>query len=190
MRHINLISLIQASETLGAKTFDEFMQFHGISLRKGELEDLSKLVAELDYSPGEMKVFDNFYLGYKIPQIGKEFDLLRFSDKTIINIELKSSCTKEKAKNQLIRNRYYLKFTEKNVSTYTYISDKNELYELDEDSNLIPAKISTLKSLLARQPLSKIEAVDTLFDPSNYLVSPFNSTEKFLGDEYFKTHQQ
>jgi molybdopterin-guanine dinucleotide biosynthesis protein len=43
---------------------------------------------------------------------------------------------------------------------------------------------------LARQPLSKIEAVDALFDPSNYLVSPFNSTEKFLDDEYFLTHQQ
>ncbi|WLH87905.1 DUF2075 domain-containing protein [Pseudomonas sp. FP453] len=190
MRHINLVSLIQSSETLGAKTFDEFMRFHGIALRKGELEDLSKLVYELDCSPGEMKVFDNFYVGYKIPQIGKEFDLLRFSDKAIINIELKSSCTKEKAKNQLVRNRYYLKFTGKNVRTYTYIADKNELYELDESSDLIPARISTLKSLLVRQPLNKIDAVDALFDPSNYLVSPFNSTEKFLNDEYFLTHQQ
>ncbi|MCC9009108.1 DNA/RNA helicase domain-containing protein [Pseudomonas putida] len=190
MRHINLVSLIQASESLGAKSFDEFMQFHGITLRKGELEDLSNLVVELDYSPGEMKIFDDFYLGYKIPQIGKEFDLLRFSENTIINIELKSSCSEEKAKNQLIRNRYYLKFTEKKVRTFTYISDKNELYELDENSNFTIAKISTLKSLLKRQEPSKIEAIDALFDPSNYLVSPFNSTEKFLDDEYFLTHQQ
>lgn len=190
MRHINLVSLIQASESLGGKSFDAFMQFHGITLRKGELEDLSNLVDELDYSPGEVKIFDNFYLGYQIPQIGKEFDLLRFSDDTIINIELKSSCTEEKAKKQLIRNRYYLKFTEKKVRTFTYISDKNELYELDEDSNFTTVKISTLMSLLKRQPPSKIEAIDALFDPSNYLVSPFNSTEKFLDDEYFLTHQQ
>ena len=190
MRHINLVSLIQASESLGAKTFDGFMQFHGIELRKGELDDLSDLVEEFDYSPGEMKVFDNFYLGYKIPQIGKEFDLLRFSDKTIINIELKSSCTKEKAKDQLIRNRYYLKFTGKNIRTFTYISDKNELYELGEDLDFTAAKISTLKSLLRRQNPIRIEGVDALFDPSNYLVSPFNSTEKFLEDEYFLTHQQ
>ncbi|RMM44348.1 Phoh-like protein [Pseudomonas syringae pv. aptata] len=190
MRHINLVSLIQASESLGAKSFDAFMKFHGITLRKGELEDLYKLVAELDYSLGEMEIFDNFYLGYKIPQIGKEFDLLRFSDNTIINIELKSSCTEVKAKNQLIRNRYYLKFTEKTVRTFTYISDKNELYELDENSNFNAAKIGTLKSLLKRQDSSTVEAIDALFDPSNYLVSPFNSTEKFLDDEYFLTHQQ
>jgi len=31
---------------------------------------------------------------------------------------------------------------------------------------------------------------DRLFNPSDYLVSPFNSTNRFLVDEYFLTHQE
>ncbi|TLP59011.1 MULTISPECIES: DNA/RNA helicase domain-containing protein [Pseudomonas] len=190
MRFVNLISLIQASESLGEEVFQKFLQFHGIKLRKGELEDLSGLVEELDYSPGEMKVFDGFYLGYRIPQIGKEFDLLRFSDDAIVNIELKSTCTKEKAREQLRRNRYYLAFTKKKVRAFTYISGSKKLYELDEDSNLVEAKASALKALLKRKVPVWNERVDALFDPSNYLVSPFNATDRFLNNEYFLTHQQ
>lgn len=33
--------------------------------------------------------FDGYYVGYAIKQIGKEFDLLRFGDDKILNIELK-----------------------------------------------------------------------------------------------------
>lgn len=190
MRYINLISLVQANDSLDPQVFDGFMQFHGIKLRKGELEDLSGLVEKLDYAPGEMKYFDDFYLGYRIPQIGKEFDLLRFSDSTIINIELKSACTKEKAREQLIRNRYYLRFAGRTVRTFTYVSDEEMLYELDEDLDLVNVKLNALKGLLKRQVPSKAENVDALFDPSNYLVSPFNSTNRFLDGEYFLTHQQ
>ena len=34
------------------------------------------------------------------------------------------------------------------------------------------------------------EIIDELFNPSDYLVSPFNTTRKFLNNEYFLTHQQ
>lgn len=35
-------------------------------------------------------LYEGYFLGYTIPQISNEFDLLRFSQSTIINIELKS----------------------------------------------------------------------------------------------------
>ncbi|EUJ18396.1 hypothetical protein MAQA_09229 [Listeria aquatica FSL S10-1188] len=37
-----------------------------------------------------------FFLGYKIPQIGEEFDLLRLGKNYHLNIELKSEASEEK----------------------------------------------------------------------------------------------
>lgn len=39
---------------------------------------------------------DNFYFGYKIPQISKEFDLIRFGENYNVSIELKSQTTLDK----------------------------------------------------------------------------------------------
>ena len=33
-------------------------------------------------------------------------------------------------------------------------------------------------------------SIDSLFDPSNYLVSPFNSTKEFVKNNYFLTDHQ
>lgn len=65
------------------------------------------------------KYTNNFLFGYIIPQINKEFDLLRFGDNYNISIELKSKTTVEAQKQQLCKNYFYLNF----LSTKTrYIS--------------------------------------------------------------------
>ena len=43
---------------------------------------------------------------------------------------------------------------------------------------------------LKNQELIEIEDINNLFDPCNYLVSPFNSTEDFIKGKYFLTDQQ
>jgi len=43
---------------------------------------------------------------------------------------------------------------------------------------------------LIDQKIESIENIDNLFNPSDYLVSPFNSTQKFLSGQYFLTNQQ
>lgn len=48
----------------------------------------------------------------------------------------------------------------------------------------------SLLAKLAEQKLQPAAVPDKLFNPSDYLVSPFNSTKRFLADEYFLTHQQ
>ena len=63
--------------------------------------------ADLNYQ----NIGRGFHLNYKIPQIGKEFDLLKIDEKRIVNIELKSEQNEEAILNQLKRNYYYLKFT-------------------------------------------------------------------------------
>ncbi len=134
--------------------------------------------------------FDNFYVGYKIPQIGKEFDLLRFGEKCVINIELKSECAEDKILAQLLRNKYYLSFIGREVFSFTFVSKTNTLYSLTEFESLEIVDLGQLLALIADQAIDDLPSPDALFDPSSYLVSPFNSTEKFLAGEYFLTHQQ
>ena len=49
---------------------------------------------------------DFFKFGYKIPQINKEFDLLRFGKNYNINIELKSNTNPSAQIEQLKKNKY------------------------------------------------------------------------------------
>lgn len=55
---------------------------------------------------------------------------------------------------------------------------------------LTEVDISFLRSELWEQNLIEIEDIHKHFDPSNYLVSPFNSTEKFIDNKYFLTDHQ
>lgn len=74
-----------------------------------EIESLRIFVNELFKNGMTVSDFDGFFYGFKIPQIGKEFDLLKFSDKYCLNIELKSTAvSEEQVLGQLIKNRHYL----------------------------------------------------------------------------------
>lgn len=190
MKRVNIKSLLQANESLKEEGFSGFLKHYGVEIKGGEIEDLRGLVNVLDALGLNMRGFDKFYVGYKIPQIGKEFDLLRFGKSCIINIELKRTCTEEKIKKQLLRNRYYLSFIGRRIYTFTYVSESQELYFLRDDGHLGRAEAGHLAELLMTQEVDDEEVADSLFNPSDYLVSPFNSTKKFLDNEYFLTHQQ
>ncbi|GKS68150.1 hypothetical protein W03_01540 [Nitrosomonas sp. PY1] len=155
-----------------------------------EIEDLGVLVNTICGIECGIGVLDKFYVGYKIPQIGKEFDLLRFGKESIINIELKNSSTNENIEKQLLRNNYYLNFIEKKVYTFTFVSSSRNLYFLKDGKQLEIGSPDYLLELIANQEVEGAEIPDLLFDPLDYLVSPFNLTEKFLAGEYFLTHQQ
>jgi len=64
------------------------------------------------------------------------------------------------------------------------------LYQLNGLGGLNVVPINYLVQLLTGQNLVKLENPDLLFNPSDYLVSPFNSTSKFVGDQYFLTGNQ
>ena len=190
MNYINILSLVQANASLTPLMFNEFLTHHNIKIKPAEIEDLKGLVGGLYDLSNNANAFSAFYVGYQIPQIGKEFDLLRFGKSDVINIELKKTCSEEKIKDQLLRNRYYLSCVGRSVYCFTYVSDVATLYYLKDDSCLIKVDLGSLRNLLASQEINHEEVVDDLFNPSDYLVSPFNSTQKFLRDEYFLTHQQ
>ena len=123
-----------------------------------------------------------------IPQIGKEFDLLRFNKANVVNIELKSKASEDKILKQLKRNRYYLQFLDKEVSLFTYIQETKTLYMLDKDHLTSVSRDELYKELI--KDCDEFDDINKLFNPSNYLISPFNSTKKFMEEEYFLTEHQ
>lgn len=189
-KSINIHSLLQAKASLTEPSFIRFLKFYDIEVRDAEIKDLESLVKTLAAVKCGIGALDKFFLGYKIPQIGKEFDLLRFGNKSILNIELKSSCDQDKIKKQLLRNKYYLSFLGRNIYAFTYVSDSQELFYLKDDGSLIKASIDGLVALLIKEKADESVIPDNLFDPSYYLVSPFNSTKRFLDGAYFLTNQQ
>ncbi|MFJ7023953.1 DNA/RNA helicase domain-containing protein [Pseudomonas aeruginosa] len=190
MKPVNIYSLLQAKLSLNDDSFNSYLKHHSIDIKKAEIKDLAALANALQGAGSRVRDFNGFYVGYKIPQIGKEFDLLRFGRSAIINIELKSNCEPEKIQAQLLRNKYYLSFTGKAVYEFTFVSSSGEIYTLADSGQLEKINSNQLLEIITKSEPDKNEAPDSLFNPSDYLVSPFNSTSKFLAGEFFLTHQQ
>lgn len=190
MKEVNLLSIIEAFNNLNSPLLIKYLDYFKISSREAEFQDLESFTILLQKHTQKTDSFDKFFFGYTIPQISKEFDLLRFGENYTVNIELKNSSTIEKIKKQLIRNKYYLSFLNVDVFNFTFVVDEQKLYRLDNGNQLIEGKFEELSEILHKQNVKEIINVDNLFNPSNYLVSPFNSTDKFIGNKYFLTSQQ
>lgn len=165
------------------------------SLKPVEVMTLEKLCYELQHLFVPFSVFDGYYIGYIIKQISKEFDLLRFSDDMIVNIELKSNRLAESEKidkilDQMIKNHYYLNAIKKKIYIYTFVEDDG-LYRYNEDTQTTEkVNISELADILISQTFNEDILPDKLFLPFNYLISPFTKTEQFIDGKYFLTKHQ
>lgn len=195
MKEINIMSFVEAYQNLNRELFDHYTECLRITsaIKDYEILGLGKFVGLLLSVENDISVLTHFYLGYSIPQIGKEFDLLRFGTDCIINIEIKTNCTLDKVLKQQVRNHYYLSFLGKKLLIYTYLSDSDKFYRLisgTDGNRLIEVTVNELYRNLYRQQTEYIKDIDNLFDPSDYLVSPFNSTDKFIEGKYFLTIQQ
>ncbi|HHX69823.1 MAG: DNA/RNA helicase domain-containing protein [Miniphocaeibacter sp.] len=136
------------------------------------------------------RYLEGFHISYTIPQIAKEFDLLRIEKNRVVNIELKTKATKERIYKQFLQNEYYLSFLTKDSYLFSYVKKTNKLYKL-ENKELIETDLAELRNIL-KINLDDIlfKDINIFFNPSNYLVSPFNSTDKFLEGNYFLTNHQ
>lgn len=192
MRGANLISIVNGYKTLSSELFNKYLDYYSIAIKDDELKDLSILKDELTSLDVRLKLnfYDDFFIGYVIPQIGKEFDLLRIGESNIVNIELKRSASEGKIFNQLIRNKYYLSFLQKELFCCTFITESKKFYYLNESDNLIEANLKILYKILKGQTATTVDDIDSLFNPSDYLVSPFNSTAQFISNRYFLTSHQ
>ena len=190
MKPINLLSLVDSYHSLNTDTYNKFLKFYNIEIRNKEVDDIQDLINNIIKVKKSIELLNEYYVGYKIPQIGKEFDLLRFGKDYIINIEVKNQANLDKVLKQLKKNKYYLSFLNKNIYTFSYIANEKKLYYLNENDELKVTNFQHLVKKLETQTIEKIHNLDNLFDPTNYLVSPFNTTEKFIENKYFLTQQQ
>lgn len=184
---IDLNSLVSSYKNLSEEVFEGILSFFNFSMRNEEIDQISSFIDNLYV---EDRYLGYFYVGYKIPQIDKEFDLLRFGENYILNVEIKSILKEEDAREQLVQNKYYLSSLGKKLKLFTYISEDNSFYQLGDDGTFLPVDFAVFEKLLVSQKLEHHSNLDDLFDPSNYLVSPFNDSERFTNGSYFLTKQQ
>lgn len=190
MKPVNLLSIIEAKNDLSEELFKEYLELFGIIFRKKEFEDISNFINALKDAETKVSILNYYYIGYKINQISKEFDLLRFGNNYIVNIELKSKSTDEAIKQQLIENKYYLNVVDKPIYSFTYNSEKNKLYCLDCYDELIESNFNDLENILKNQKIMEIKDLHEIFNPTYFLVSPVNTTDKFIEGKYFLTNHQ
>lgn len=134
---------------------------------------------------------EGFFYGFTIPQIGKEFDLLKILEKRCINIELKSTAvSKAQIRSQLLKNRHYLNHLGRKLYLYTVVTDSLTCYKLLPNGELAEAEFFELLRLLKANAAGYVTAIDGLFRASDYLVSPFRTPAKFIRGKYFLTQAQ
>lgn len=192
MKSVNIRSIIEAYQNLNKALFRKLMDSYGVNsgIKDYELNSIASLVDTLLEIRNDISIVNNYYLGYSIPQIGKEFDLLRFGNNYIINIEIKTQSSIEQILKQQKKNKYYLSFLNKEIHIYTYVSDTNTVYKFIDKNQIKEVSLRELCDKLCAQEVVTYNNIDDLFNPSDYLVSPFNSPYKFMSEGYFLTIQQ
>lgn len=132
-----------------------------------------------------------FYYSFQIPKLGKEFDLLRITEASVLNIELKSMpVSDDTIRRQLQKNRYYLQTLGRVIRSYTYISEENRLVRLTGSGRLAEDAWEELCDDLQAEGKIFEGDIETLFRAEDYLFSPLADPDRFLREEYFLTSQQ
>lgn len=160
-------------------------------IKNYEIKSLKKVVDEAIKNNIDIESLDGFFWGYRIPQIGKEFDLLKFTDNKCLNIELKSQMvSNEQIIKQLQKNKHYLAHLEKECFFYTIVTDDMKCYMLNNENMLETIKFRNICDKIKEFKDNYITNIDDLFRARDFLVSPLNTPDKFINDEYFLTQDQ
>lgn len=161
-----------------------------IKIREEEYEIIRSIIKNLVFCRMNTKGLEDWFYSFTIPQIGKEFDLLKIGKNYIINIELKSQeMSEEKIIKQLTQNRYYLSHISKEIYSFTYMKCKDENAKLLEYCNgkLKARSFERLAEIIAGVEQPNHSEIESLFRPQDYLISPLNTPEKFLHGRYYLT---
>ena len=192
MKPKNLIAASQGNAIINEYNLDVDQKFK--YLKTHEIRNLTNLCNILKLSGCTISDFDGFFISYSIAQLGKEFDLLRFGKNYILNIELKSELKiaqkEKKILKQMHENYYYLKFLNTPIELFTFVENDGFYRYNIESSTIDKIKPETLAECICEQDVDYSVDPDNKFVPSNYLISPLNSTAAFINNEYFFTSAQ
>lgn len=180
---------LRHNETLSAQYIQYLCGIGEQSYRHQEILDIYSLVNATLLQ--EIK-YDGFIYGYIVPQLNKEFDLLKITSTSCVNIELKSQAVPPaQLKRQLQQNVHYLKLLNKSIlRSYIFISSSKTVYRLNRENDLIEVPLAELSSTMVALGDAEDIDLDMIFRLKNVLVSPLNSTDRFLHEDYLLTEHQ
>lgn len=153
-----------------------------------EIIDVSILLNNILIDPNKL---NGFLYSYVVPQLNREFDLLKISETDCLNIELKSgSVTFEKMQRQLRQNIHFLKLLNRNLHAYVFVSSTKMVYSINSDYELVVSSLDELAHSINSMETFEYNNLDDVFTPNNILVSPLNATDRFLKGDYLLTENQ
>lgn len=192
MKPINIYALTRLTDPVLLKRMERQLsgREHFLKIRPWEMDGLrifsGKLSEAMDGAWGL-----KFYYSFVLPKLGKEFDLIRVSEDSVVNIELKSeNVTEEAIRRQLLQNRYYLASLGRDMHFFTYVSGQNRLVRLSGKGRIVDTDWGALVRALERQQDCYEGDIEELFPMDSYLISPLTDPGRFLRGEYFLTSQQ
>ena len=161
------------------------------SIRIHEIESLCILTDALAEQGITVKDADGFYFGFVIPFIGKEFDLIKVTNRYCLNIELKSQDVgEEQILAQLRKNRHYLTLLGREMMLFTVVTDTLACYRLSDDGELEATDIGEIAKAVRKCCGTYHGRIDKLFRASEYLISPEEDPDRFLQGQYFLSPAQ
>lgn len=191
MNSIDLYQLTRVNDIDIFTVFENNLSARQKTMKSHEKDSLTVLVTTLITAGISAEGLRCFYHSYDIPQIGKEFDLLRINDEKILNIELKSQDVGiEKIEKQLTQNMQYLSHLTREMMLFTFVSNTKKFYYLNENKSIDECSVNSIVSVIHKQINCFVDDINSLFRVSDFLVSPLNTPEKFIQKKYFLTPQQ
>ena len=109
----------------------------------------------------------------------------------VVNIELKDCMPSkglEAIKSQLIKNQFFLKVLGKEIISCTYVADIEKIYTLTADDELNVLEFERLGELIPLDSLDVNELESQQL--TNFIISPYSETDRFVSHTYFLTDQQ
>lgn len=192
MKALNLYLLTRNIEDKDIPVYETVLsgREEAVKFRPEEIETINRLVDCIS-DKVSLKELDGFFYSFTIPQIGKEFDLLKIGDNRVVNIELKSRMVElNRIERQLERNRYYLKHIADCIYSFTFVKDNETQHLYQYDGTLKECSLKQLTNVLRKMDEYVDENIEGLFKPGDYLVSPLNTPQKFLENKYYLMSQQ
>lgn len=190
---INLLSFYEAEKK--KEIFKLYRRINCIeNLSNEEINSIKtiyrKFIEYLDVNDSKLS---GYFLGKQYKRgVSEEFDILRFSDKKIINIELKSErISDEEIKRQLNRHDYFLKSIDIDleVKLFTYIQETDELFKYcDNKKDIAPCKFNELIDEIPTDFLEQ-NLLERL-NPTSFIISPYSDIKRFSSSQYFFNIQQ
>lgn len=191
---INLLAFHSSQSDMGI--FQDYKKINRIdNIDNTEIEAINKIYFKLKEHglQGWDSRLSGYLLGVLYKGVGsEEFDMLRFSEQRIINIELKSTnVPNENILRQLKRHSFLLSSISStfDVSLYTFILETEKLFKYDKDQeNLVEI---SFEQLLEEIPDDFIEYnfLDNL-DDTSFIISPYSEPDRFFNSQYFLNIEQ